>query len=369
MNRYTTEDFEELGNIAAEICCEKKFNPFAFKKFAKKGAKKDDDEDGKSKGKPKSKEKGKRDKNEKVDEGYLVEFEENQGIPWEPINEKDGFYDYHDEPTVDTSTENDPQSELNNIYDPYEEPITPSVKNPETPRRPGEVEIPDIDEDDITSNNRIKRIKKHLGLISDRDLETENDFAYGSNQKDNEMLAQLAYNPFSKKPADSLDKAMDFAKNDVIPDTEIKEEPATDDSQANENGEGAEIESGSVEYPITLTFANGDKIEYDGKEYYDEDGNLVDNKFDFDEIVDNLKSEHSGEDGDSRIIKIGNMSADEWAKKHGIENLVPPETYEDDGENEDGEDGGEEGPPMPTPPAPQPPEPDEENNELDPYSF
>ena len=103
----------------------------------------------------------------------------------------------------------------------------------------------------------------------------------------------------------SLDKAMDAA---------------SDDSQADENGE--------VKYPITLTFANGDEIVYDGKEYYDEDGNLVDNKFDFDEIVDNLTSEHSGEDGDSRIIEINGEPADEWAERHGIDNVVPPEEHE-----------------------------------------
>ena len=322
MNRYTTEDIEELGNIAAEICCEKKFNPFTFKKFAKKGDKKDEDDDG-SKEKPKFKSKGKKAKNEKVDEGYLVEFEENQGIPWEPINEGSGvwsdFDNYDGEDSGGSRVEEDPNYE----DDPFM-PETPVKKR----RSPGEVEMVDDDEGEIGEDDAdIDPEEKIPGVKSDRDLETEDDFEYDANADDAETLKKFAYNPFNKKDNEpSLDTAMDAAEND--------ETPASDDLQADEIGEGAP--TGTVHYPVNLKFADG------FEEDYNED------EFSFDDIVKNLTTEHSGVDDDSRIIEINGVDADEWAAQHGINNVVPPDEHEetdsdlDDTEIEDMESEPEE---------------------------
>ena len=312
MNRYTTEDFEELGNIAEEICCEKKLNPFVFKKFTKKGVKKDEDD---KESKPKSK--GKKGKKE-IDESYLAEFDENQGIPWEPINEMSemdrqwGNDDSDDDEDVedtgdeytrmalgDFSSDDDDSDDAESVSVDGEEEILP-----------GNVGETEGDETEVTPS-------EEEPMITDKPYDADSDDFGGDS--DYEPVRSVG------RGKTSLDKAMDAA---------------SDDSQADENGE--------VKYPITLTFANGDKIEYDGKEYYDEDGNLADNKFDFDEIVDNLTSEHSGEDGDSRIIEINGEPADEWAERHGIDNVVPPEEHEetdsdlDDTEIEDMESEPEE---------------------------
>jgi len=331
MNRYTTEDFEELGNIAEEICCEKKLNPFVFKKFTKKGVKKDEDD---KESKPKSK--GKKGKKE-IDESYLAEFDENQGIPWEPINEMSemdrqwGNDDSDDNEDVEDTGDEYTRMALGDFSsndDDSDDGESVSVDGEEE-ILPGNVGETEGDETEVTPS-------EEEPMITDKPYDADSDDFGGDS--DYEPVRSVG------RGKTSLDKAMDAA---------------SDDSQADENGEGAEIESGSVEYPITLTFANGDKIEYDGKEYYDEDGNLVDNKFDFDEIVDNLKSEHSGEDGDSRIIEINGEPADEWAERHGIDNVVPPE------EHEISDDSVENVKPPEKPISPE----DEEDFDLDPYSL
>ena len=312
MNRYTTEDFEELGNIVEEICTEKKSNPFQFKKFKKN----DEEETKSSKKKPSN---NKKSKAEKVDEGYLVEFEENQGIPWQPINEVQdidkvwGFDFDNNEDRAESRYDTEPDSNYE------DDPFAPSPQQnkkkslDDDAMEDGEVETIDDDTPEIGED-------EDEDETPDENDETEDDYGYDDEDiEDTNRILNLA----RKNKSSSLNQEMDAADGDASDAGGTEENSSPDDSQADENGEGAPIPS--VKYPVTLKFADGFE-----KTYGEDD-------FPVEAIISNLTHEHPSEEyGDSRIVDINGEPADEWAERNGVGGLVSPEDY--DGEETTGDD-------------------------------
>lgn len=277
MNRYTTEDFEELGNIAEEICCEKKFNPFMFKKTSKQN-KNSDEED-----KPKS---SKKKSTKKINEDCLVEFEENHGIPWEPINEAypSDYFDHPEDFEQKTSDDSD------DFFD-----DKPNVDDGDTELG----EVPNIvdSEEDESDSDSIENDPGYGDTIegssvrSDADTETEDDYGY---DPDEEM-----------KPVRSVSR----------------KEPPQDISGVNGDDAGVAVDDDSSTGKITLEFDDGEVIDFDSNQFPTED------------IIKNLTTDKigDGEDDDfvARIVSIDGVPADEWARLHGVTDIKPGRSPED----------------------------------------